>query len=360
MIMQAEILSIGTALPPYEQRQEEMGRQIPGSLGLSEIQGAKLQKIYEKSAIYKRHTVLDDLFGSEWRRFFSEDTIPKMKERNELYKEKAFPLAAAAARKAFEKWKGDPALITHVISVSCTGVFAPGIEFSLIREFGLRNSVERLGINFMGCFGAFRALATANALALENPKNRILIVCTELCSLHFQPTKDWDSLIGSALFADGAAAAIVGVKGENPCFTIVNKGSIALENSFEEMQWEAGDTGFLMKLTLRVPMHLRLKIREFVESLLQDKAEIKGCDFPLHPGGKAILEQVEEELGLSKTQTESSWNVLSQCGNMSSATFLFVLEELLKKPRELRHPFAVGVGFGPGLAMEGVLLRQHG
>lgn len=357
--MQAEILSIGTALPFYEYSQEMVGSEMPVRLGLSEIQGAKLKKIYQQSAIYKRHSVMEDLFGSNCEHFFSQEKTPGMRERNELYKEKALPLAIQAVRNTFKRWKGDPKSITHVISVSCTGVFAPGIEFSIIKEFGLQSTVDRLGINFMGCFGAFRGLAIASALALENPKNCVLVVCAELCSLHFQPTNDWDSLIGSALFADGAAAAIVGVKGENPCFTIENKGSIALTDSFEEMQWEAGDTGFLMKLTLRVPMHLRAKIGEFVANILQNKAQIDRCDFPLHPGGKAILEQIEEELGLSKTQTEASWKVLSQCGNMSSATFLFVLEELLKKPRELRHPFAVGVGFGPGLSMEGILLRQH-
>ncbi len=354
----AHILSLGTALPAAKYQQEEALEVMLNRLSLQEAVLPKIRRIYKHSAIDSRYTVLDDPFGSSQSRFFSEGSEPKMQERNQIYKEKALPLAVEAAKEALENWQGSPQEITHVISVSCTGIFAPGIEFSLIQELNLSPHVERLGINFMGCFGAFKGLAVASALALENPKNRVLLVCTELCSLHFQPIQTWDALISNALFSDGAAAAIVSSDGENPLFTILHKTSLALSDSFDEMQWDARDEGLFMKLSLGVPKLLSKEIKNFVNRLLEGRATQNECDFPLHPGGKAILEGIEKELNLSKTQTESSWKVLREHGNMSSATFLFVLQELLRKPKALRLPFAVGVGFGPGLAMEGILLKQ--
>jgi predicted naringenin-chalcone synthase len=248
--MPAYIFSIATAVPKQQYRQEDAARVMLARLGLSKPLAYKIEKIYKQTAIETRHTVLDDPFGEGNSHFFEEDKQPKMGERNKIYKEKALALAVETAKETLGNWQGDPKEITHVISVSCTGLFAPGLEFSLIKELHLSPRVDRLGINFMGCFGAFRGLAIAEALALENPKNRVLLVCTELCSLSFQPSHTLDSLISNALFSDGASSLIVSSQGINPSFRIVSKASFALPDSFEEMQWDASDIGFFMKLSL--------------------------------------------------------------------------------------------------------------
>lgn len=353
--MQAQILGIATSGATYAHKQRDIAEVMVERLGLRNRLADKLRSIYHNSAIEKRHTVIENYFGKECDHFFCKETYPRMRERNEIYKKKAPLLAAKVAKEVLEKTKVDPTTITHVISVSCTGVFAPGLEFSLIKELGLLPSIERIGLNMMGCFGAFRGLAVASSIALANPGSRILLLCTELCSLHFLPTLSWENLVSNALFGDGSAAAIVGTGSSHPCFKIVRTGAFAVPDSFEEMQWQAGDEALLMKLSPEVPACLKEAAPQFAARLLQD-IPINSCDFPIHPGGKAILENIEGCLELTREQTQSSWNILAGYGNMSSATFLFVLDDLLKT--KSTKSYAVGLGFGPGLSLEGILLAK--
>lgn len=254
---------------------------------------------------------------------------------------------------------GNPSLITHVIAITCTGVVIPGIEFGLIESLALSRSVHRLGVNFMGCFGAFKGLEVAHAFVKSNPKNRVLIVCIELCSLHIQPNDTPDSMMANSLFADGSAAAIIGadlLSTEKSIFEMQRHASFGLENSREQMSWEASDQGYVMKLSPFVPVILARHIQAFTEKLMHSYTEISACDFAIHPGGKAIVNAIEKKLGLNKLQTRASWNTLAHYGNMSSATFLFVLNDL--KRQADKKEWAVGLGFGPGLSVEGLLLKQ--
>lgn len=210
-------------------------------------QKAHMKKLYENSGIKKRHTVLKDP-----QALFGQGEVIGMSARNEVYKQESTKLALDAALKALLQWGGDPQTITHVISVSCTGVVIPGIEFSLMTLLNLKRSTYRLGINFMGCFGAFKGLEVAHAFAKENPQNRVLVVCTELCSLHLQPDQSQDSLVANSIFADGAAAVIVGcnpTEKEHPLWQMLKHASYGLENSTKQMSWEAKDHGFAMKLS---------------------------------------------------------------------------------------------------------------
>jgi predicted naringenin-chalcone synthase len=223
----------------------------------------------------------------------------------------------------------------------------------------LNRNVNRFGINFMGCFGAFKALEVANAFAQMDPKNRVLVVCTELCSLHLQDDLSSDTILANSLFADGASAVIVGnargVNNESPLYEIVKHSSFALDKSQNLMSWEASNRGYLMKLSGFVPLSLSRHIETFSNALIENCASIAECDWAIHPGGKAILQVIEKKLSLKKEQTVSSWETLADYGNMSSATILFVLENLLKK--KSTNKTVVGLGFGPGLSVEGNVLR---
>ena len=237
-------------------------------------------------------------------------------------------------------------------------MIAPGIEFLLVERLGLSPYVERLGINFMGCFGAFKGLAIAKVLAQENPRHRILVVCTELCSLHFQADAKADTMVANSIFSDGAAAMIVGVPShEEPLYEIHDQGSAALPDTLELMSWEGKDHGYEMRLGAAVPAHLEKNIASFAKRLTGHERPFESCGWAVHPGGKAILEAVEKGCGLRREQLTASWKILKEYGNMSSATFPFVLEEILQSPSK---EWVVGLGFGPGLSFEGMLLKRTG
>lgn len=354
----AHILSCATASPSYILTQEHILEKIHEFFPMNEEEKEKITKVYQNSGVVKRHLVTDDYHAPpNKRKLLGENyphVVPGMTVRNDLYKEFAPKLAHEAAAKAILEWGGDPATLTHVISISCTGVMAPGLEFGLIETLGLKRSIMRLGINFMGCFGAFKGLEVAHAFAKLHPENRILVVCTELCSLHVQLHNNASAIMGNSLFADGAAAVVVGQTEKNSLFEIVRHTSMGLENSAEHMKWEASDHGFIMTLSHHVPIVLARHIQAFTEELVAPYS-IPSCDFAIHPGGKAIIKAVEKKLGLKKEQAEASWETFANFGNMSSATILFVLDAMRKAPGQ---EWVAGLGFGPGLSAEGVLLRR--
>lgn len=357
------ILSLSTTNPPNVHSQKEIASKLIDMLSLEEDKIRILQRIYENSSIESRYSVIDDFCKENTElSFWGKDYLnnpPGTLKRNNLYKEKASDLAHQACLKAISSWGGDVTEITHVISVSCTGVMAPGIEFRLIKSLGLQPTVQRLGINLMGCFGAFKGLQVASAYARENPNHRILVVCTELCSLHLQSDLSTETILANSLFSDGAAAAIVGCQSrphEKALFSMIQHHSFALEDTLDKMTWEVGDHGFFMHLSSFVPSLIKRHIHSFIDPILKNYTSISECNWAIHPGGKSILDAVERSLNLSKEQTQAAWQVLANYGNMSSATFLFILERLAQQQE--RNPWTVGLGFGPGLSIEGVLLRD--
>lgn len=356
------ILALGTAVPKPTYFQEEIIKQYIEIFNIPPEKRSVIERIYNNSSIIKRHSVIDDFQKprTEWKFWGSNypHTVPSMSQRTLVYKEEAPKLSLQATRQTLEKWGGNLSELTHLIFVSCTGTIAPGVEYYLMQELGLSPTINRLGINFMGCFGAFKGLSVARAFALENPRHRILLVCTELCSLHLQADQEEEIYIGNSLFSDGSATAILGVdpkETETPVWETVKTHSLGLNNCLDKMSWEASDRGFLMRLSHKVPVYLGRHIKEFVTALLPDNLSIDACDWAIHPGGKSILQAIEKALQLKSDQTQSSWETLAQYGNMSSATFLFVLDHL---SQQKRRPWAAGLAFGPGLSVEGLLLRS--
>lgn len=361
--MRAQILSIETTVPDHWVNPESYTKATCDLMGLNRVQSQFVHRITTKSQIDRRYVTVKDFSAKEAEGdFFRKNEalpFPCTQKRNALYKQEAPKLAAQACNATLKAWGGKREAITHVISVSCTGMVAPGIEFSLIGLLGLSSTVARLGINFMGCFGAFKGLAIAQALAMENPKHRILVVCTELCSLHFQGDFKPDTLIANALFADGAAAAIVGCRpqaGESPLFELHEQASEALEATAELMSWEVGNFGYQMRLSAEVPHYLETHIGRFVNRLIGSKHSYDQMTWAVHPGGAAILDSIGKVFSLQRHQMKASWTILRNYGNMSSPTFLFVLKELLR--HHSVTPWVIGLGFGPGLSIEGRLLKR--
>eukprot|EP00698_Gefionella_okellyi_P014795 TRINITY_DN4115_c0_g2_i1.p1 TRINITY_DN4115_c0_g2~~TRINITY_DN4115_c0_g2_i1.p1 ORF type:complete len:2759 (+),score=599.54 TRINITY_DN4115_c0_g2_i1:192-8468(+) len=365
----ASILAIGTAVPKYSEAQARTAEYFIHAMKIGSDAAAceRVRRIFEHAMIERRYSVLPDiLYESEtatlWARSDGADSA-LMEERNAIFVREAPLLALDAARKAMQEWGGAPSDITHVIACSSTGTIIPGIELRLLETLGLRRDTQRFGMNFHGCFGALSSLRAAEAIARTG--GRVLLVCVELCTLHFRFNMKTDNVVATAIFADGAAATIVGcatTASERPAFEIVQCKCTSVPGTMDAMRWDLTTYGWEVGLDITIPDHIQRHTAAFIDDLqhLPDSTEAvcntAAMDFAIHPGGKTILECVEVAAGLRREQTKHSWDVLRDYGNMSSGTVLFVMDQLRRDPH--RKEWAVGMAFGPGLSMEGVLLRK--
>lgn len=301
MTKQAHILALGAEAPTLSPSQDLLLEKVIRSLPADDRGAPLIRRIYSGSQIETRHSVVDDYANDTLSGPFFGENFPNTAARHvptqRSVQRKGTGPAHAAAEKALDDWGRPREDVTHVISVSCTGMIAPGIEFLLIDSLNLPRSTQRLGINFMGCFGAFKGLAVAKALALESPTHRVLVVCTELCSLHFHLDGQVDTHVANAIFADGAAAVVVGCvpcSQEKSWMEIIRQGSLALESSQHLMTWEATDDGLVMWLSPEVPHLIDEHVLRFARGLLGGALDFSDCDWAVHPGGKPILQAIEK------------------------------------------------------------------
>jgi len=328
------------------------------------------------------------------------DRGPTVRERMAAYREHALPLAQQAADRALHQANVAPDQVSQLITVSCTGFSAPGLDVQLIDALGLPADVGRTMIGFMGCHGALNGLRVAKGLARDSD-GFVLLCAVELCSLHFQYGWAADQVLANALFADGAAALVACPASSEPgeetlhanhadssrktvftCSNALSKGAGNLEtdgessdltrtlwhvldtrsrllpDSREAMQWHIGEHGFEMRLSQRVPalieQHLSPWLADWLgehELAFQDIAH-----WAIHPGGPRVISAVEQALALPCGAGDLSREILAAYGNMSSPTVLFILERLAQRPYQ--GP-CLALGFGPGLMVEAALLRGH-
>jgi alkylresorcinol/alkylpyrone synthase len=289
---------------------------------------------------------------------------PSTGTRNDVYVERSPALFEAAARDALARADGITAAdVTHVVTVSCTGFFAPGPDYLLVRALGLAASTRRLHIGFMGCYGAFPALRSARDTCLADPDAVVLIVCAELCTLHLRSSSDPDAIVASSVFADGAAAAIVTARPAPEGSRVLDievLETVLTPVGEGDMAWSIGDSGFDMVLSSYVPHIVEQHVDEALAALWTDGLTASDIDlWAVHPGGRSIVDRVQNRLGLDDHQVAASRKVLREAGNMSSATVLFVMREALTgeggawsstaPPRPQR---VVAMAFGPGLTVE--------
>jgi prepilin-type processing-associated H-X9-DG protein len=264
---------------------------------------------------------------------------------------------------AFHEAGLEPRDVTHLVTVSCTGFDAPGIDIELIDALGLRLTTQRVNVGYMGCHGAINGLRVAKGIAGDDPSAVVLLSATELCSLHYRFNWDDEGIIGNALFADGSAALVLGNSdaarpraAAGSLRTIRATGSCLIPDSRQVMSWRVGDHGFEMKLTAEVAEKINTYLRPWISEWLGQygyTVETVGS-WAVHPGGPRILSAVEEALSLPREATRVSHQVLAELGNMSSPTVLFILDRL--RQAEAKRP-CVALGFGPGLYAEAALLE---
>jgi prepilin-type processing-associated H-X9-DG protein len=325
-----------------------------------------LQTIFKASGIDFRHSVLSDYGKESGFSFYSNasdfEPFPSTEKRLRAFRENVLTLSVDAIdnllRSAPSFRVGD---VTHLIVVCCTGMYAPGLDIDIVKKYHLNPSVHRTGINFMGCYAAFNALKAADAFCHQDENAKVLIVCTELCSLHFQKKATEDNFLANALFADGSAAVLVEARTSQPKrLKPESFHSALMPESAEDMAWSIGNLGFEMKLSTYVPSIIKKGIASLTEVLLNKiSKEISDIKFfAIHPGGKKILESIESELGISKSQNHEAYWVLKNYGNMSSPTILFVLHHLMDKIQaQDNEEYILSFAFGPGLTVESVVMK---
>lgn len=362
------ILGIGTAVPELSIEQADAAVAAGMLCGLTEKQRRLLPTLYRHAGVRKRHTVLltPEAKGEPGGQLFYRSVEeggpegPTTAARMQKYAQSATGLATAACQKALADASLDAGAITHLITVSCSGFAAPGVDIQLIRALGLPADVARTHVGFMGCHGALNALRVARAFADADEDARILVCAIELCSLHHQYGWNPEQIVANALFADGSAALVCGHADElgpledKPRW--LASGSTVVPETEDLMSWNIGDHGFQMTLSARVPDVIQSSLRTWLESWLASEGTDLGqiAHWGIHPGGPRILQACVDALQLEPSEIQTSKEVLAEFGNMSSPTILFIMERLIRN--QTPGP-CVLLAFGPGLTIEAALVE---
>ncbi|MGQ0553674.1 MAG: type III polyketide synthase [Planctomycetota bacterium] len=366
--MSVRVLGLGVALPPHVTDQQA-ALDLAQHLAPKDAETRRaLAALYRRAGVQQRATILNPLDGAPLRAAAGADLPPDTAERMRLYEQHLPELACRAAARALHESGLPPERIGHVVSVSCTGASAPGLDLALLRGLSLLPTTQRLHVGFMGCHGALAGLRAARALAESQPGVPVLLCAAELCSVHFHYGNDPQQLVANALFADGAGA-LVAVAGPAPTtaaatgtattgagWQLVASGCCLLPNCADAMSWTIGPSGFRMSLSPAVPdligQHLRPWLEHFLDAAGLGLGDVRS--WAVHPGGPRILAAVEESLDLGPQALSVSRAVLAEHGNMSSPTVFFLWERL--RAANAPRP-CLSLAFGPGLVVEAALFQ---
>jgi predicted naringenin-chalcone synthase len=356
----SKIISIATGVPDYKHEQAEILQFMAQAYRQEEAENRKLRFLYNHAGIQTRYSVIPDYsLAVADRKFFPANNdlhpFPSLEKRMQWFNTYAPPLCVNAITNCISG-KILPQDITHLITVSCTGMSAPGLDLDIMEAMSLPKAIYRTSVNFMGCYAAVHALKMAHGIIAATPEANVVIVCLEFCTLHFQKEYTIDNITASLLFADGCAAMLIKNDAAKEKGLVLN--NFYSEVSFKgkkDMAWELSSTGFLMTLTGYVSDLVEADFENLVTNALADgklnKEDI--TNWCIHPGGKKILEAIERSLGIEKAVLQKSYDVLNDYGNMSSPTIIFVLQRHLQEIKEQSKPAILfGAAFGPGLTME--------
>jgi predicted naringenin-chalcone synthase len=309
-------------------------------------------RMAERSGIEHRFSALepDPASGQVDRGgFYAPGRFPGTEARMRRFERDAFPLAEAALHGLDpQDWRRG---LSHILVTCCTGFYAPGLDLQIIERFDLDPSIERTVVGFMGCNAAFNGLKLARHIIRSEPRARVLMLNLELCTLHLQETEDLEQLLSFLIFADGCAASLVSA---DPAGIELGRFAAAIvPDSREQIAWRIGSLGFDMRLSGQVPHAIGRGLPAHLDALLGGRADAVEL-WAVHPGGRSVLDAVEQTAGLDPGALRASREVLRRYGNMSSATAMFVLEELMRGPAGA----GCAMAFGPGITVESLLFRK--
>jgi len=363
----SKIISISTALPSYKHQQNDILKFMQNVYAMNETEKRKLKFLYHQSAIETRYSVLPDysLNADEWQFYPASENLepfPNVELRMSWYNKTASSLSVKAIEKCIAQ-KINKDEITHLITVSCTGMSAPGLDLQVMEIMDLPKNIFRTSVNFMGCYAAIHGMKLADTFCKNDVNAKVLVVCTELCTLHFQKETSADNIAASLLFGDGSAAILIThdnnrLKG----LKMKNFYSEVGFNGKEHMSWQLSSSGFLMKLSGYVPELIEQDFNHFLQKALMNAnmSEEEISHWCIHPGGKRILSSIAKCTSICDDDLQYSYRVLNDYGNMSSPTILFVLKEITDALENKKEKPAniFGAAFGPGLTMETFILSD--
>ena len=349
---QPTILALQTAVPDRCYSQAEIADfylEILGAAGRRRERA--IRAVLSYSGVSSRHSVVDPSFFAD---------LKTTQERNDRYMDEALPLGEAVIRRGLERSGVNAAEITSFTVVSCTGFNIPGLDLMLARELGMRPDLSRACILGMGCYGAFPGMRRAIESVQVRSNGLALVLALEFCTLHLQFDDSIETVVSTSLFADGAAMVLIGKDRVNPSLpTIIDTETFCDYQTLDHMSFTVTDHGFRMYLSSYVPDVLAANVSAFITRLLSrhdlDCADVKF--WVIHPGSRRIVEYIQQQLGLTDQQISYSLDVLSNYGNMSSATVLFVLDRIIQMGSSRAGDYGVMMAFGPGLTMEASLVQ---
>jgi len=295
-------------------------------------QRSLFRRMVRMSAIEHRYSFLEPIGDGQtyWRDaedLYVVGNFPSTTRRMQAF-ERFAPRLAGCALDKLRLTPAEREQITHVLVTCCTGLYAPGLDIDIVNHLGLNPSVERTMIGFMGCYAAINALKSARHIVRSEPDANVLIVSLELCSLHLKETQDLEQMLSFLLFADGCAACLV--TGESGGLAIDSFLAINLPQTSDLITWRIGEMGFDMQLSGKVPGEIKRNLGDVRSQVLRGREPADIDLWAIHPGGRTILDSVEQSLQLRQDALAYSRDILSRFGNMSSATVMFVLEQILK------------------------------
>lgn len=348
-VMPARILGLATALPPHRLAQAEACAFAREVFGEAFRDPERLLEIFPHAGVEERRLAMP----LDWLR------APRgFAERNEAYRREALALAAEAAARCLAGAACSPREVDHVLLVSSTGLSTPSLDALLLNRLGLRPDVKRTPVWGLGCAGGAAGLSRAADFARAAPGERVLLVVVELCSLTFQRRDATKSnLVATALFGDGAAAALVGSEGKGP--EVMASRSTTWAGTLDVMGWEVNDDGLRVLFSRDIPAIVRDLAKPAVLDFLASRGlSLSGLRHVIaHPGGPKVMAAYEEALGLPADGMRHAREVLRRHGNMSAPSVLFVLERFLSDPAVRPGDLGLLTALGPGFSSELVLLK---
>ena len=352
---QAYINRIATAVP----RDDVHSAFVEFAYGM--LEDPRVQPVFRRMAarseIRRRFSVLTPHevkpgFHVNAHEFYTRGSFPDTAKRMEIF-ERFAPKLAQDTLDQLKLTETERSGITHVLVTTCTGLYAPGLDFDVLDHLGLDPSVERTMIGFMGCYAAINGLKQARHIVRSEPTAKVVLLNLELCTLHMQETQDIEQVLSFLVFADGCAASLI--TADPVGFALDSFRTVLLPETRDLITWRIGSVGFDMFLSGKVPGAIGAGLASAGGEALGPYKPEEIALWGVHPGGKSILDAVERGLALPKDALSASRQVLECFGNMSSATVMFVLQKLMQsaRPGEL----GCAMSFGPGLTAETMLFH---
>lgn len=351
----AHINRIATAVPPHDVHRPFV--EFAETLLPPGVTRSLFRRMARLSGIEHRYSFVEPMASPDGHWRDAEDlyvvgSFPSTARRMSAF-ERYAPRLAQCALNRLALSAEERGSISHVLVTTCTGLYAPGLDFDVVRHLGLNSSVERTMIGFMGCYAAINALKTAHHIVRSTPESRVLILNLELCSLHMQETQDLEQILSFLLFADGCSAALVTADPRG--IALDSFLAVGIPETAHLITWKIRDGGFDMQLSGQVPTELRRAMKESGTQFTRGRDPLSFDLWAVHPGGRTILDAVEHGLELPPEAMRFSRDILARYGNMSSATVMFVLQQVLESAQSGQQGCAMS--FGPGVTAETMLFH---